>query len=138
MESCTQLVQKFAHVADHAQLCYDFDLQGNLDKFMRIERDHTNFSEAAFMIYDASRIYGRKVDYFEQTLLDFNKRNGSNIARTRAEFEAAREKDMAEAVEKEKNAAEKKDIDPDIVESTYRAMISGFIELELKVHKETS
>ncbi|UZX03580.1 chorismate mutase [Arthrobacter sp. CDRTa11] len=35
-------------------------------------------------------------------------------------------------------AAEKKDIDPDIVESTYRAMITGFIELEMKVHKGNS
>jgi len=37
-----------------------------------------------------------------------------------------------------RSVAEKKDIDPDIVESTYRAMISGFIELELKVHNENS
>lgn len=41
-------------------------------------------------------------------------------------------------IEHVRSAAEKKDIDPDIVESTYRAMISGFIELEMKVHKETS
>ena len=41
-------------------------------------------------------------------------------------------------IEHVRAAAEKKDIDPDIVESTYRAMISGFIELEMKVHKETA
>ena len=41
-------------------------------------------------------------------------------------------------IEHVRSAAEKKDIDPDIVESTYRAMISGFIELELRVHKENS
>ncbi|WP_426762972.1 chorismate mutase [Pseudarthrobacter sp. 1G09] len=35
-----------------------------------------------------------------------------------------------------RSAAERKDIDPDIVEATYRAMISGFIELELRVHHE--
>ncbi len=37
-------------------------------------------------------------------------------------------------IEHVRSAAEKKDIDPDIVETTYRAMISAFIELELKVH----
>ncbi|XAS69404.1 chorismate mutase [Micrococcaceae bacterium Sec5.7] len=41
-------------------------------------------------------------------------------------------------VEHVRAAAVKKDIDPDIVESTYRAMISAFIELELKVHKDNS
>ncbi|MBT2550632.1 chorismate mutase [Arthrobacter sp. ISL-65] len=35
-------------------------------------------------------------------------------------------------------AAEKKEIDPDIVESTYRAMISKFIELEMKIHNDNS
>ncbi|WP_426995936.1 chorismate mutase [Pseudarthrobacter sp. N5] len=41
-------------------------------------------------------------------------------------------------VEHVRAAAVKKDIDPDIVESTYRAMISAFIELELRVHKDNS
>ncbi|MFE4837777.1 chorismate mutase [Arthrobacter sp. NPDC056691] len=35
-------------------------------------------------------------------------------------------------------AAEKKEIDPDIVETTYRAMISKFIELEMKIHNDNS
>lgn len=41
-------------------------------------------------------------------------------------------------IEHVRSAAAKKDIDPDIVESTYRAMISAFIELELRIHKENS
>jgi isochorismate pyruvate lyase len=41
-------------------------------------------------------------------------------------------------IENVRSAAEKKDIDPDIVESTYRAMISAFIELEMRIHKESS
>jgi isochorismate pyruvate lyase len=41
-------------------------------------------------------------------------------------------------IEHVRAAAEKKDIDPDIVEKTYRAMISAFTELELKVHKASS
>jgi len=35
-------------------------------------------------------------------------------------------------------AAQKKDIDPDIVEKTYRAMITAFTELEMKVHNASS
>jgi isochorismate pyruvate lyase len=35
-------------------------------------------------------------------------------------------------------AAAKKDIDPDIVEKTYRAMITAFTELEMKVHNASS
>ncbi|KSU77859.1 isochorismate pyruvate lyase [Pseudarthrobacter enclensis] len=41
-------------------------------------------------------------------------------------------------IEHVRSAAVAKDIDPDIVESTYRAMISGFIELEMRVHKDNS
>jgi isochorismate pyruvate lyase len=41
-------------------------------------------------------------------------------------------------IEHVRKAAEKKDIDPDIVEKTYRAMITAFTELELKVHKANS
>lgn len=41
-------------------------------------------------------------------------------------------------IEHVRKAAEKKDIDPDIVEKTYRAMITAFTELELKVHKAQS
>ncbi|MDJ0320019.1 chorismate mutase [Pseudarthrobacter sp. PS3-L1] len=39
-------------------------------------------------------------------------------------------------IEHVRSVAVKKDVDPDIVESTYRSMISGFIELEMKVHHE--
>ena len=39
-------------------------------------------------------------------------------------------------IEHVRAAAEKKEIDPDIVETTYRAMISKFIELEMKIHNE--
>src|SRR6476620_6378403 len=41
-------------------------------------------------------------------------------------------------IEHVRAAAEEKEIDPDIVETTYRAMISAFIELELRIHKENS
>ena len=41
-------------------------------------------------------------------------------------------------IEHVRSAAEKKDIDPDIVESTYRAMISAFIELKLGMHNKNS
>jgi isochorismate pyruvate lyase len=41
-------------------------------------------------------------------------------------------------IEHVRSAAEKKEIDPDIVESTYRTMISKFIELEMKIHNDNS
>jgi isochorismate pyruvate lyase len=41
-------------------------------------------------------------------------------------------------IEHVRSAAEKKEIDPDIVETTYRAMISKFIELEMKIHNDNS
>ena len=45
---------------------------------------------------------------------------------------------MEKIIQHVRSAAEAKDIDPDIVESTYRAMISGFTELEMRVHKNNS
>lgn len=82
-----KIVQKFASVAEHPEQCYDFDLQGNLDTFFYCERNDINFSEAAFLIFDAARIYGRKVDYFEQVLLDFNQRSATNVSKALAERE---------------------------------------------------
>jgi isochorismate pyruvate lyase len=41
-------------------------------------------------------------------------------------------------IEHVRSAAKKKEIDPDIVESTYRTMISKFIELEMKIHNDNS
>ena len=41
-------------------------------------------------------------------------------------------------IEHVRSAAEKNEIDPDIVETTYRAMISKFIELEMKIHNDNS
>lgn len=83
----SQIVQKFANVAEHPEQCYDFDIQGNLDAFFHCERNDINFSEAAFLIFDAARIYGRKVDYFEQILLDFNQRSATNVSKALAEKE---------------------------------------------------
>lgn len=85
METSNQIVQIFANVAEHPDQCYDFDIQGNLDKYMGCERDQSNFSQAAFLIFDAARIYGRKVDYVEQILLDFNRRSAGNVANAIAE-----------------------------------------------------
>lgn len=45
---------------------------------------------------------------------------------------------MEKVIEHVRAAAEKKDIDPDIVEKTYRAMITAFTELEMKVHNASS
>lgn len=100
MDQRAQIVQQFASVAEHAEQCYEFDIQGNLDTFFRCNRDDINFSEAAFLVYDAARIYGRKVDYLEQILLDFNQRSATNVSKAMAEVKA-----MAENAEQ----SEKKD-----------------------------
>src|SRR5215217_8152398 len=39
-------------------------------------------------------------------------------------------------IEHDRSSAENKGIDPGLVETTYRTMISEFIELELKVHED--
>jgi isochorismate pyruvate lyase len=41
-------------------------------------------------------------------------------------------------IEHVRSAAEKKGIDPGLVETTYRTMISEFIELELKVQRDAN
>lgn len=45
---------------------------------------------------------------------------------------------VEKVIEHVRAAAEKKDIDPDIVEKTYRAMITAFTELEMKVHNASN
>lgn len=45
---------------------------------------------------------------------------------------------VEKVIEHVRAAAVKKDIDPDIVEKTYRAMITAFTELEMKVHNASS
>lgn len=91
MDNRVQIVQKFASVAEHAEQCYDFDIQNNLDIYFQCQHSDINFSEAAFLIYDASRIYGRKVDYLEQILLDFNQRSATNVSKALAEVRAMAE-----------------------------------------------
>lgn len=106
MENRAQIVQKFASVAEHPEQCYDFDIQGNLDTFFHCARNDINFSEAAFLVFDAARIYGRKVDYLEQTLLDFNQRSAANISKAMAEKE---KEDEADAAKKDKKAEEQRE-----------------------------
>lgn len=95
MDNRLQIVQKFANAAEHPEQCYDFDIQTNLDTYFRFKHCEINFSEAAFLIYDASRVYGRKVDYLEQILLDFNQRSAANVSKALAEVRA-----MAESADK--------------------------------------
>lgn len=106
----SQIVHKFASVAEHPEQCYDFDLQGNLDTFFQCERNEINFSEAAFLIFDAARIYGRKVDYFEQILLDFNQRSATNVSKALAECERGGENATGDdGSKKDKKAEEQRE-----------------------------
>lgn len=104
MDNRVQIVQKFASVAEHADQCYNFDIQSNLDIFFQCQGSEINFSEAAFLIYDAARIYGRKVDYLEQVLLDFNQRSAKNVSKALAEVRAMAEDAGKNTVKSNKKA----------------------------------
>lgn len=114
MDNRLKIVQKFANAAEHPDQCYDFDIQGNLHTFFQYQRNEINFSEAAILIYDAARIYGRKVDYLEQILLDFNQRSARNVSKALAEVRAIAEnadknisKNIKKIDEQEKRLREK-------------------------------
>lgn len=136
MENSTQLLQTFAHVAEHPEQCHDFDIQGNLDKFMQCGQDRCNFSEAGFIIFDAARIYGRKVDFVEQILLDFNQRSASKIAKANAELEAARENDKEnvneKALAKEQKEAEKREREKERALKRAKRMVKVTSKIEFK------
>lgn len=104
METRADIVQRFANTAEHPEQCYDFDIQCNLDKFMKCTRQQINFSEAAFLVFHAAQVYGRKVDYLQQVFLDFNERSAATIAKAIAE----KQKELQESEEKEKDEATKK------------------------------
>ncbi|XP_031626866.1 protein PFC0760c [Contarinia nasturtii] len=106
----SQIMQKFASVAEHPEQCYDFDLQRNLTTFFESQQNDVNFSEAAFLIFDAARIYGRKVDYVEQILLDFNQRSAMNVSKAMAENENEKNGENAEkSGKKDKKAEEQRE-----------------------------
>lgn len=128
MESCTQILQKFASVAEHPEQCYDFDIQGNLDRFIKTNRNRSNLSEAAFLIYDAARIYGRKVDYLEQILLDFNQRSAAVIAQAIAD----KEKEDKEENAKDKKNAEKREREKERALKRAKRMVKVTTKIEFK------
>lgn len=108
MDNRVEIVQKFASVAEHTDQCYNFDIQGNLDIYFRFQHSDINFSEAAFLIYDAARIYGRKVDYLEQILLDFNQRSATNVSKALAEVRAMAENADKSAAKNNKKSDDEK------------------------------
>lgn len=132
MENRAQIVQKFASVAEHPEQCYDFDIQGNLDTFIRCERNDINFSEAAFLVFDAARIYGRKVDYLEQTLLDFNQRSATNISIAMAEKEKENEADAEKKDKKAEEQREKREREKDRALKRAKRMLKVTSKVEFK------
>lgn len=80
MESRSQIVQKFINVGAHTEQCFDFEIKKWLEHYEKCNHEPINFSEAAFLIISAAKIYGRKVDYLEQILYDFNRRSAANVA----------------------------------------------------------
>lgn len=134
MENRIQIVQKFASVAEHPEQCYEFDIQGNLDTFFTCERNDINFSEAAFLVFDAARIYGRKVDYLEQILLEFNQRSASNISKAIAEKEqdAENTENGAKKDKKADEAREKREREKERALKRAKRMIKSTTKVEFK------
>lgn len=134
MENRLQIVQKFASVAEHPEQCYEFDIQGNLDTFIKCERNDINFSEAAFLVFDAARIYGRKVDYLEQILLEFNQRSAANISKALAEVELGAENtgDGAKKDKKAEEAREKREREKDRALKRAKRMLKVTTKVEFK------
>lgn len=113
MENRSQIVQKFVNVAEHAEQCFDFDISKWLEKYEERKHEPILFSEAAFLIISAAKIYGRKVDYLEQILLEFNQRGAANLRAVVAEqLKKLQEAELEEAkqeIEKEKAKAKERE-----------------------------
>lgn len=82
MESRSEIVQKLLYVAEHKEQCFDFETQVWLEKYVQRNHEPINFSEAAFLVYSAAKIYGHKVDYLEQMLYEFNRRSAADFKAT--------------------------------------------------------
>lgn len=116
MESRSEIVQKLLYVAEHKEQCFDFQTQVWLEKYEKCKHERINFSEAAFLIISAAKIYGHKVDYLEQMLLEFNRRSAADFKATAKDAKNAGAGDDAaangksdEARSKEKAAEKEKE-----------------------------
>lgn len=63
-----QIATLFIEISQRAEKCFDFQISKWLDKYEEL-RQHPNFAEAALLISSASQIYARKVNYFEDMVL---------------------------------------------------------------------
>lgn len=63
-----QIVSLFIEISQRAEKCFDFQISAWLSKYEAL-RQHPNFAEAALLISSASQIYARKVNYFEDMVL---------------------------------------------------------------------
>lgn len=115
MESRSEIVQKLLYVAEHKEQCFDFQTQVWLEKYEQCKHERINFSEAAFLIISAAKIYGHKVDYLEQMLLEFNRRSAADFKATAKDIRNTDEGDDAasgksdDAKSKEKAAEKEKE-----------------------------
>lgn len=106
MESRSDIVQKLLYVAEHKEQCFDFEMQLWLEKYEQCKHERINFSEAAFLIISAAKIYGHKFDYLEQMVLEFNRRSAADFKATAKDIPND-DDDEEDAESKEKAAAEK-------------------------------
>lgn len=110
MESRSEIVQKLLYVAEHKEKCFDFDTQLWLEKYEKRKNEQTNFSEAAFLVFSAAKIYGHKVDYLEQMLFEFNRSSIVDFqatAKTRRNADANGDGDKCDDAKGKASAADK-------------------------------
>lgn len=114
METRSQIVQKFINASEHSEQCFNFEIQLWLEKYEMCKYERINFSEAAFLIISAAKIYSRKVDYLEKVLTEFNRRGATDVAAAAADAKKDNEngkestgKDKQQQQNKEKKEQEK-------------------------------
>ena len=101
---------------------------------MRTNRGHEKNAQADKEQLSAVRVAIDEVDDQIVSLIARRERLIRIAGTLKGDQEAVRAPARVERViDHVRTAAAKKDIDPDIVEKTYRTMIDAFVELELKV-----
>ncbi|XP_055709498.1 uncharacterized protein LOC129805540 [Phlebotomus papatasi] len=67
--SASEITQLFIETAQKIDKCFDFEVAKWLERYQEL-RKQPNFPEAALLIINAAQIYGRKVDYLEEIILN--------------------------------------------------------------------
>lgn len=79
MSKRSEILQKFLQIAENADKCCEFPLKQWLEKYERCTDEQINFSEAAFLVVSSGKIYGRKVDYLDQMIHEYNRQSAASV-----------------------------------------------------------